>query len=92
MAYIPPNSTVEIFGDLGLSPTHEDTLYFASTSAKDSYFSALAKLGTYSNLSYSRRNRGVIRIQAPMSTLVGASYMRFKNNSFENNDSKYCYY
>lgn len=84
MAYIPPNSTVEIFGDLGLSPTHDDTLYFASTSAKDSYFSALNKLGTYSNLSYSRRNRGVIRIQAPMSTLVGASYMRFKNNSFEN--------
>lgn len=84
MAYIPPNSTVEIFGDLGLSPTHDDTLYFASTSAKDSYFSALNKLGTYSNLSYSRRNRGVIRIQAAMSTLVGASYMRFKNNSFEN--------
>lgn len=84
MAYIPPNSTVEIFGDLGLSPTHDDTLYFASTSAKDSYFSALNKLGTYSNISYSRRNRGVIRIQAPMSTLVGASYMRFKNNSFEN--------
>lgn len=84
MAYIPPNSTVEIFGDLGLTPTHDDTLYFASTGAKDSYFSALTKLGTYSNLSYSRRNRGVIRIQAPMSTLVGASYMRFKNTSFEN--------
>lgn len=84
MAYIPPNSTVEIFGDLGLSPTHDDTLYFASTGAKDSYFSALTKLGTYSNLSYSRRNRGVIRIQAPMATLVGASYMRFKNTSFEN--------
>ena len=84
MAYIPPNSTVEIFGDLGLSPTHDDTLYFASTGAKDSYFSALNKLGTYSNLSYSRRNRGVIRLQAAMSTLVGASYMRFKNTSFEN--------
>lgn len=84
MAYIPPNSTVEIFGDLGLTPTHDDTLYFASTADKDSYFSALTKLGTYSNLSYSRRNRGVIRVQAPMSTLVGASYMRFKNTSFEN--------
>lgn len=84
MSYIPPNSTVEIFGDLGLSPTHDDTLYFASTGAKDNYFSALNKLGTYLNLSYSRRNRGVIRLQAPMSTLVGASYMRFKNTSFEN--------
>lgn len=84
MSYIPPNSTVEIFGDLGLTPTHDDTLYFASTADKDSYFSALTKLGTYSNLSYSRRNRGVIRVQAPMSTLVGASYMRFKNTSFEN--------
>lgn len=84
MAYIPPNSTVEIFGDLGLTPIHDDTLYFASTADKDSYFSALTKLGTYSNLSYSRRNRGVIRVQAPMSTLVGASYMRFKNTSFEN--------
>lgn len=84
MTYIPPNSTVQIYGDLGLTPTHDDTLYFSSTSAKDNYFSALTPLGTYNNLSYSRRNRGIIRVQANMSALVSASYMRFKNTSFEN--------
>ena len=37
MAYIAPNSTIEIFGDVSLAPEQDDTLYFASIGAKDSY-------------------------------------------------------
>ena len=84
MAYIAPNSTVEIFGDVSLSPGQEDTLYFQSTAAKDSYFSGIPKLITLSAQSYTRKERGNIRVEATMAQLYNACYMRFKNTSFEN--------
>lgn len=84
MAYIAPNSTIEIFGDVSLAPNQEDTLYFASTSAKDSYFSGLSKLATFTAQSYTRKERGFIRVEATMAQLYTACYMRFKNTSFEN--------
>ena len=84
MAYIAPNSTIEIFGDISLSAGQEDTLYFSSTSAKDSYFSGITKLMTLSSQSYTRKDRGYIRVEATMTQLYNACYMRFKNTSFEN--------
>ena len=84
MAYIQPNSTVQFFGDIGLSPNYENTLYFSSVSAKDTYFDNLTKLATATALSYSRETRGFIRVEKTMAQLIGAGYMRFKNTSFEN--------
>lgn len=84
MAYIAPNSTIEIFGDVSLSPGQEDTLFFASTAAKDAYFSGITKLATFTGQSYTRRERGFIRVEATMSQLYTACYMRYKNTSFEN--------
>lgn len=84
MAYVAPNSTVEFFSDLGLNDNYDDTLYFSSESAKNSYFSNLTKLATATAMSYNREQRGFIRVELPMSTLISASYMRFKNTSFEN--------
>lgn len=84
MAYIQPNSIVQFFGDLGISPNYENSLYFASTSAKDSYFDGLTKKAIATSLSYNRENRGYIRVELPISTLYNAGYMRFKNTNFEN--------
>lgn len=84
MAYVAPNSTVEFFGDLGLNDNYDDTLYFASESAKNSYFSGLTKLATGTAMTYTREQRGFLRVELPMSTLISASYMRYKNTSFEN--------
>lgn len=84
MAYIAPDGVVEIFGDISLAPGQEDTLYFASTSAKDSYFSGLTKLASFSALSYTRRERGYIRVERNISGLYNACYMRYRNSSFEN--------
>lgn len=84
MAYIQPNSIIEFFGDINLSSNYENTLYFANEAAKDNYFSGLTKLGTVSNCTYTRENRGSVRVELPMSRLIGATYMRFKNTSFEN--------
>lgn len=84
MAYVAPNSIVEFYTNLGLTNNYDDSLYFATTAAKDSYFNTISKLATAQTLSYNREQRGYIRVELPMSTLISASYMRFKNTSFEN--------
>ena len=84
MAYIAPDGVIEIFGDVSLSSGQEDTLYFASTSAKDTYFNSLNKLLSLSAQSYTRKERGSIRVEATMAQLYNACYMRYRNASFEN--------
>lgn len=84
MAYIAPDGIIQIFGDVSLAPGQEDTLYFASTSAKDSYFDGLTKLATFSAQSYTRRERGYVRVERNIGLLYDACYMRYKNSSFEN--------
>lgn len=83
MPYVVPNSEAQFFVSTGLSPSHENSLYFASTGAKDSYFDGLNKF-TVSEVTYQRENRGYIRVQLPVNNLIRCDYMRFKNTSFEN--------
>lgn len=82
MAYIPPNSTVQYFSDLGLS--RDDTLYFGSVSSKNTYFANLTKIASEESLTYVSREKGIIRSALPMSTAINIGYMRYKNTSFEN--------
>ena len=84
MAYIAPDGVIEFFADFGVDPNYENSLYFASTSAKDTYFSNMTKRATVSAQSYSRAERGYVKVQLPMSTLYNVGYMRFRNASFEN--------
>ena len=79
---INPNTTIEFFQDLGLSDN--DTLYFASVESKNNYFNSLQKIASVTNYSYNRRERGVSKVQLPMSTAYRIGYMRYKNSSFEN--------
>lgn len=89
MAYIAPNSVVELFYGISLDPTYSDTLYFGTNNLKDAYFETSLftntyLLGRFTALSYNREERGFCRIQAPMAQVINANYMRFKNTSFEN--------
>lgn len=96
MSYIIPNTTLQVYGDVGLSNSHEDTLYFASEAAKNNYFGgvgtpSVAPAYTFSNMYYNRENRGQIRVGAPdghivmpIKDLYNMRYMRYKNTAFEN--------
>lgn len=84
MAYIAPNTDIQFFPDVGLSPRQENTFYFASTAAKDSYFDALPKLGAVQSCSYTRGTKGAVKVQLPISQIYNAGYMRYRNASFEN--------
>ena len=84
MAYIVPNSTVQYYGNINLSPNYENSLYFNTVQNKDSAFGALTPLATENAVSYVYKDQPVFRSALPISTLIGARYMRFKNTSFEN--------
>ena len=83
MAYIAPDGYIDIYGDVGLSPDQEDTLYFASTIQKNNYFNNITPLKSLTSQSYTRKERGVIRIEAQMIEVYDAHYMRYANVSFE---------
>ena len=83
MTYVQPNSIVEFFPELGISPNYENTLYFDTQADKNTYFSNLDKITTATALTYTREARNFIRVEKPISMLYNAGYMRFKNTSFE---------
>lgn len=83
MSNITPNTTLEFFFNTGLSPTSENTLYFANSGARDNYFSAWFSYSVGS-CTYQRENNNRCRVQVPISQLYNADYMRFKNWNFEN--------
>lgn len=87
MALIEPNSTIVLFKDIPFDPSYRDTMYFASTTAQESWFSSFptAKKKTYTAVSYQRRSRNVIRLEELHSWAYNVNYMAFKNTSFENN-------
>lgn len=84
MAYVQPDTIVELFEGLGITGNYDNALYFSSTSNKDAYFDKLPKLATLKDLSYSRQQKGFIRSGHNIKDIYNASYMRFKNSSFEN--------
>ena len=84
MGYIAPNSIIQFFGDLGLSPNYENSLYFATEAAKDAYFDNVTRVAQATQVTYTRGERGYVRVEIPISTMYRTGYMRFKNTSFEN--------
>ena len=80
---IQPNSTIKLYGDIGLIPGSEDTRYFPSESAKNTWFDNQTVRATLQANTYVRRGRNVVRVSAPMSVTYACQYMRFLNDSFE---------
>lgn len=81
--YIEPNSTIELFRDLRFDNSYSNTMWFANATAQNNFFTQNYYV-RYNSYSYQRKDIGVIRIEAPISSLFAVNYMRFKNTSFEN--------
>lgn len=85
MAYVTPATSLQFYRNLSLTPDYQDTLYFASASARDSFFDTTDRLiATAPTCSYQRENNNWCRVQIPIATLYHATYMRFRNAAFEN--------
>ena len=84
---IAPSTTVTLCAGVPLSKGSEDTFIFASASAQASKISSYA-IATFSNLTYQRNTRNVVRVGMPMgvsgaNSAIRANYLIFNNTAFE---------
>lgn len=85
MAYVVPNTDIYLLKDVKITPNYSDTIYFATKSAQESYFTNPLKVVRHLTAqSYQRHGRGWLKIAVPLSVASQANYMMFKNSSFEN--------
>ena len=88
MSYIIPNSIIQILSDIPFDVSYENTMYFDSANTQNTYMLQHVEY-TLNAQSYTRVNRGVIRIgigidNTSMAKLFWCNYMRFANSDFEN--------
>lgn len=81
--YIEPNSTLWLFKDIKLDNNYSNTMWFPNSDAQTNFFLPKA-FAIYNQMSYQRKDRGVIRIEARIADAYSVNYMIFRNTSFEN--------
>lgn len=79
-----PNSIIEIFKEVPLKNTYEDTLYFDSREKQNTYFSNLAPIKALKDQYRIEPTRTSLVIQMTYDKLYTCNYMRFINTNHEN--------
>lgn len=79
MAYVQPNSIVQLFKGINLDNRYMHTIYFASESAQNTWFTSKVAY-TFQQISYTRYTRNSIKIKADTTDLLDCTYLRFKND------------
>ena len=79
MAYVQPNSIIQIFQGINLDNRYLHTIYFASEQAQNTWFTSKV-FKTYQQQSYTRYTRNQIKLKEDATNLLGCSYLRFKND------------
>lgn len=78
MAYVAPNSTLQLFKGINLDNRYLHTIYFANATAQDTWFTGKV-FKTYNNMMYRRYTSEAVKVEADASELLGVTYMRFRN-------------
>lgn len=78
---------VDIFSGVPLEIGTNHTILFETARDQKAYFDSKKTVsGTFTNISYQRHASGVMRLEAQMSLLGTANYLRFCNPTFENRE------
>lgn len=77
---ITPNSYIKVLENVPLDSAHQNTLYWASTTAQQNYFSSKAKY-TFAPSTYQRRNKSVLVPQSA-DNIYSCNYLMFQNTSY----------
>ena len=83
MAYVPPNSIIKLLADVPIDSSFDHTLWFESANAQYNYFNSKA-VRTFTNVSYTRKGRGYIKVEAPADQLYACNYMMYQNTTYSN--------
>lgn len=81
--YIVPNSTLILLRDCPLDDTYDHTIYFNSQGDQYNYFYGLRKF-VFTGQSYTRVNRGYVRLEKKSDDLYDCNYLMFQNTSYGN--------
>ncbi len=81
LSYIAPNTTVMLLRDIPLDNSYINTLYFASPDSQYNYFVS-HNAYTFSQNTYQRVNKGVMRMQIPADNIYTCNYLMFQNSNF----------
>lgn len=79
MAYVQPNSVIQLFKGINLDNRYMHTIYFASESAQNTWFTSKVSL-TFQAQSYVRYTRNSIKLKADTTDIMDCTYLRFKND------------
>ena len=90
--YIEPRGIIRILREVPLDNTYDHTLYWANATDQANYFASKVKASTsfeskpvvftLNNQSYSRPNRGYIKVEIPADFLYDCNYIMFQNTNF----------
>ena len=79
MAYVQPNSVIQFFRGINLDNRYLHTIYFASESAQNTWFSGKVAKSIQGH-SYQRYTVNQIKVKGDATEFLDLSYMRFKND------------
>ena len=86
MAYIAPNSTIQLMRLIPLTRDYKDTFYFSSPSEQTAYFSNYTTAAlTFNSQMYQKPYKNTIRLEfgpTDDDSVLTCNYMRFKNTGF----------
>lgn len=89
MSYIQPSGTIELFKGINLDNRYMHTLYFASVTDQTNFFNSFVNNTLkFEGQSYTRVNRGSVRIKINAEQVQDVTYMRFNNRG---NKYYYCF-
>lgn len=81
--YIAPDSTIKLCKNVKLDNQYDHTIYFTNKNDQYNYFAGKVKY-TFSNQSYQRHSKGVLRIAQKAEDLFDCNYLMFQNTAFGN--------
>lgn len=81
--YIPPNGVVKILRGVPLDIEHEHSLWFADRNAQYNFFNSCVA-HTFTNTTYTRKGRGIIKLQINADNIYDCNYLMYQNIGFSN--------
>lgn len=83
MSYIAPNGTIRILKNIPLTNDYVHTMLFGSASAQSTYFIGKTERA-FTHQSYTRLERGKIRVNVCADEIYACNYLMYQNTGFGN--------
>ena len=80
--YIEPNTVIKFYSGIPLDNSYENTLYFGSLSAQNSYFHGTLPKHTIQRNTYQRKDKGIMRVGKSADDLYDCNYLAFQNTNY----------